>query len=152
MPKLPSKETLFQFCESFVHNRMERVQNNIQDIQDSFASETKRSAGDKHETGRAMLQLEREKLGRQLSEAGKMREILKRTKIKPAHSVVALGSLVQTSKGNYFLAVSAGAYKEKDQLVYCVSAATPIGQILLGKSEADKVVFNGEALEILKIH
>ena len=41
---------------AFIDNRLITVKNTMQEIQESLLSETKSSAGDKHETGRAMLQ------------------------------------------------------------------------------------------------
>ena len=117
----------------------------------SLTSETKSSAGDKHETGRAMLQLEREKLGQQLAEAEKMRQTLSKVPLasKPDH--IGLGSWVETSAAQYFLSISAGEYKEKQDSVYCISAATPIGQLLLGKSLGETITFNGKDIKILKV-
>ena len=65
------KLELYDFCLEFVDNRFQTIQNTIKEIQESLLSETKSSAGDKHETGRAMLQLEREKSGNQLVEIQK---------------------------------------------------------------------------------
>ena len=70
------KQNLYNQCQEFIDNRFETIQNTIKDIQKSLLSETKSSAGDKHETGRAMLQLEREKAGQQLAEIQKIKEIL----------------------------------------------------------------------------
>jgi len=50
------KEHLSEFCQEYVDGRILRIQNSIESIQQSLSSETKSSAGDKHETGRAMLQ------------------------------------------------------------------------------------------------
>ena len=55
------KQELYKLCLEYVENRFQTIQNTIKEIQESLGSETKSSAGDKHETGRAMLQLEREK-------------------------------------------------------------------------------------------
>jgi len=75
------KQKLFDFCEEFINERIDRIESYIREIEGALASETKSSAGDKHETGRAMIQLEREKLGQQLSEAEKMKSILTRIQI-----------------------------------------------------------------------
>ena len=66
------KEVLYASCIDFIEDRLETIQRTINDIQGSLTSETKSSAGDKHETGRAMLQLEREKSGVQLNEIQKV--------------------------------------------------------------------------------
>ena len=50
------KQQLYKKCQDFLNQRLETIQNTILDIQNALQSETKSSAGDKHETGRAMLQ------------------------------------------------------------------------------------------------
>jgi len=60
------KEILFNTCVEFVNKRAKTVASIIRSNQKALTSETKSSAGDKHETGRAMLQLEMEKASLQL--------------------------------------------------------------------------------------
>ena len=145
------KEELHLFCQNFVRERLARIQSNIQGIQEALTSETKSSAGDKHETGRAMLQLEREKLGQQLAEAEKMNQLMSKVSLHTNANTIALGSFVKTSKANYYIAISAGAFKYDGDSVFCISVGTPIGKLLLGKSLGDIVVFNKEELDILEI-
>lgn len=57
------KEELYELCVDFVDSRLSTIQQTIESNQKALTSETKSSAGDKHETGRAMLQLEMEKAG-----------------------------------------------------------------------------------------
>ena len=71
-----TKQKLYKYCLEFIDARLQTVQNQIVEIQNSLLSETKSSSGDKHETGRAMLQLEREKAGQQLAEIQKLNEII----------------------------------------------------------------------------
>ena len=76
LSNLETKENLYLQCVHFVEKRFNTIQNTINEIQESLTSETKSSAGDKHETGRAMLQLEREKAGNQLAEIQKIKDFL----------------------------------------------------------------------------
>mgnify|MGYP000152859284 CR=1 FL=1 len=146
-----TKNKLYEFCKEHVDNRILRIQDDISDIQAALASETKSSAGDKHETGRAMLQLEREKLGQQLKDAEKMALILTRISIAHKARTIVLGSWVKTSKSEYFLAVSAGEFTAGAESIYCISGGTPIGQLLLGKSIGDVISFNNEKIRIKEI-
>ena len=145
------KQQLFDFCNAFAKERIERIHQNIAEIQTSLSSETKSSAGDKHETGRAMLQLEREKLGHQLAEAEKMAAVLARIPLAKPSTTVILGSWVKTSKADYFLAVSAGECIIGANGVFCISAATPMARLLLSKSVGEVVSFRGENIKILEI-
>ena len=145
------KKQLLEQCGDLVGMRLRLLQNSILDIENSLNSETKSSAGDKHETGRAMIQLEREKLGNQLRIVEEQRNILKRIRIDKTNHTVVLGSLVTTTKANYFIAVSVGEISIDGISYYAISLNTPVGQLLLSKQVGETVMFRGEPQEIIKI-
>ena len=145
------KDELFSFCTEFVKSRISRITSSIDEIEESLQSETKSSAGDKHETGRAMIQLEREKLGAQLAEAERMLQIVSRMVKTGVSNKVVLGSLVFTNAGNYYLSVSAGEFKNLELSVFCISAATPIGKLLLGKEVGNQISFRDKNITVLEI-
>ncbi len=145
------KEKAFQFCQQSINDRIKRISLQIGEIQKALQSETKSSAGDKHETGRAMIQLEREKLGQQLLEAEKTKQILSKVNLTKDTTTVGLGSLVKTKKTNYYIAISAGEFKEGSNIIYCISAVTPIGRLLIGKKEKQVFSFKGANIEILEV-
>ncbi|SHG83962.1 3-oxoacyl-ACP synthase [Winogradskyella jejuensis] len=145
------KQNLYNQCQAQLGSRLEVIKNKIADIQNSLQSETKSTAGDKHETGRAMLQLEREKAGQQLAELQKQQELLHKINPKQIHTKVALGSIVKTSSANYFIAVSVGEIKFNNELFFAISAATPIGQLLLSKQVGDSIQFRAQQFTITEI-
>ncbi len=145
------KELLFRFCKDYVRDRISRINIRIDELKASLAEETKSSAGDKHETGRAMIQIERENLGEQLAVAEKMKLVLNKIDIETERSVVAEGSLIFTSSNKYFIAISAGRYEVGKDSIYCISSATPIGRLLLGKSAGEIVALNGHEIKIQEI-
>jgi len=112
-------------------------------LQNSLTSESKSTAGDKHETGRAMIQLEREKLGNQLKQLELQEAVLKKIQTDNKTSLVALGSFVETDKMNYYLSISLGKIKVDNSDVFAISAQSPIGALLLGKKVGDSITFNG---------
>ena len=145
------KRELFKHCEVFVSKRLKTVEEIISSNQNALQSETKSSAGDKHETGRAMLQLEMEKASQQLAGIAIMKQTLAKVNVFKQSETVCLGSVVKTSIANYFIAVSAGQLNALNETYFAVSTASPIGKLLLGKKVSDKIVFNGKTIEILKI-
>lgn len=145
------KQKLYNQCQEFLDHRLATVKSTIQDIQNALQSETKSSAGDKHETGRAMLQLEREKAGQQLAELQKLVEILQKINVESKHQKAALGSIVKTSGSNYFISISAGEIENDGERFFAVSASTPIGKLLLSKIEGDEVAFMQQRFTILNI-
>jgi hypothetical protein len=145
------KQELYNQCLEFIEGRRNTIQNTINDIQESLGSETKSSAGDKHETGRAMLQLEREKAGNQLAEIQKEKELLSKIDISIISKTVRVGSVIYTSQFNYFIAISAGQLRVDKRMFYAISPQTPIGKLLLGKTINDSVVFRNSSFKIVNI-
>ncbi len=137
-----TKQALYEYCTAYTQQRIERIQSRMTSIQESLTSETKSTAGDKHETGRAMLQLEREKTGVQLAEASKIHEILGKIDSSSSATIAKLGSIVYTTQGNYFISISIGQIDLNDTTFFALAANTPLGKLLLGKTAGDTFVFN----------
>ncbi|MDB9732971.1 3-oxoacyl-ACP synthase [Polaribacter sp.] len=143
MLQLKIKEALFEQCEVFVNKRLYNIENVISSNQKALQSETKSSAGDKHETGRAMLQLEIEKAGQQLAGITQMKAVLSKIDISKTSKNACLGSVIITDKARYFLSISAGQLVVVDKSYFAISVASPIGKLLLGKQEKDAISYNG---------
>ncbi|KGL62463.1 3-oxoacyl-ACP synthase [Polaribacter sp. Hel1_85] len=151
MLQIEIKKELFKQCEDFVNNRLQTVEDIISSNRKALHSETKSSAGDKHETGRAMLQLEMEKAGQQLYGITQMKTILAKIDISKTSEVAHLGSLIETNSANYFLSISAGQFTIKGNNYFAISVSSPIGKLLLGKRISDTFVFNGNQIQITNI-
>ena len=145
------KQQLYSKCQEVLNSRLEVIQNSIKDIEDSFYSETKSSAGDKHETGRAMLQLEREKAGNQLAELQNLNKTLQRINVNQIHNKVTLGSIVKTTELNYFISLSVGEIILGNEIYFGISMATPMGKLLLSKSVGDVINFRSKEFTIVDI-
>jgi len=145
------KKELYNTCVEFVKKREETVNQIIVSSQKALTSETKSSAGDKHETGRAMLQLEMEKAGQQLEGIYQMKIVLAKIKLDDASELIKLGSLIVTNQSTYFLAISAGQITISDKNYYAISPSSPIGKLLLGKAKNDDFLFNGKTIIIQEV-
>jgi len=149
MNSLKIKKKLYEACLLFVDEKYNTVTSIIESNKKALFSETKSSAGDKHETGRAMLQLEMEKASQQLAVIIEMKEVLAKIEIQKISEIICLGCLIKTSKANYYLAISVGKITIENTDYYAVSTNSPIGKQLLGKSIGDSIPFNeAEILEI----
>jgi hypothetical protein len=145
---LKTKEVLFKQCEAFLNKRLQTVEAVISSNQKALQSETKSSAGDKHETGRAMLQLEMEKAGQQLAGIMQMKDTLAKLTVLKTSKNACLGSIIVTDKVCYFLSISAGQLVVADKIYFAISISSPMGKLLLGKQENEEVVFNGKIILI----
>jgi len=149
--KLELKKQLYNQCSDFIEHRLLIIKSTINDIQESLDSETKSSAGDKHETGRAMLQIDLEKACNQLSEIQKTKDIFRKIELNKTLETVCLGSVVYTTKSNYFISISAGTISVNNQQFYAIAVDTPIGILLVGKQPGDTIVFRDAQFTISKV-
>lgn len=145
------KHLLLQKCHEYVDNRMANIREALNDAQQAANEETKSSVGDKYNTQRAMMQIERDKHAVQLVEAQKLQRTLHSIKLDKELDTVQLGSLVETDAGNYFIAISMGKVELEGNSFLIISAASPIGQALLDKKRGDQVTFNKKIIRIKKL-
>ncbi|QDO93248.1 3-oxoacyl-ACP synthase [Formosa sediminum] len=145
------KQQLLKHCELFIEKRLANVQHNIAEVQDALTSETKSTAGDKHETGRAMLQLEREKFGVQLSEVNQVKQALSKIDVSKTSHTICLGSAVITDISNYFIAISAGQILVNNIIYFAIAPNTPIGKLLISKQAGEDVSFRNQKFKILNV-
>lgn len=148
---LDIKKKLYEQCQGYLAQRITTAQDAIKAMQSSANDETKSSAGDKYETGRAMMQLEMEKDSAQLAEAVKLKRILDNIKIDKRASVIQPGSLVITDHSNFFIAISVGQVILEDKLYLVVSAESPIGAKLIGLKTEEKLIFANRTYKIEQV-
>jgi len=142
--KIQFKNSLRQWGLAIIEQRIATAREAADNAQQAANQEEKSSAGDKYETGRSMAQLEIEKNTVQLHEFARMKQELERISITVKGEQAQKGSLVYTSLGAYFLALSAGKITIDGEIYFAVSLQSPIGSVLLGAKEKDEIHFNGK--------
>ncbi len=147
----PIKQQLHHLCLTYITERMATSQQAIEAAQRSANEETKSSAGDKYETGRAMAQLEIEKNTTQLAEALRLKQKLEVLAEKNRTETVQSGSLVMTDQGNYYLTIPAGQWVINSKTYFAISVDSPIGMKLLGLKEGSSFTFRAKNYQITKI-
>lgn len=148
---LSLKKMIYGACEARLSERLTALREEMKEAQLASAEETKSSAGDKYETGRAMLEIEKERLSGQLAEARRLYEVLLPLLPTKSHSQVQIGSLVSTSRGIFYITVGLGAITVGDTAYYCISPQSPMGQILSGLSAGDEVPFQEQTVKVLSV-
>ncbi|WP_317048744.1 3-oxoacyl-ACP synthase [Hymenobacter sediminis] len=134
-----------------MQERIEACQAAIQAAQESANSETKSSAGDKYETGRAMAQNERDRNAVQLQQALQLQGEVQRINPELPCDTVRPGALVSTSMGQFYISISAGKLTVEGQDYFAVSAAAPVAVALAGKRAGEQATFNGKPVRIESI-
>ena len=122
-------------------------------LKESLGAESKSSAGDKHETGRAMIHLEQERVQDTVGRLEHMRGILiQRAFQDKAIQRVSPGALVETTGPWVLVGVPLGKVQLPDALVLCVGAEAPLAQQWRGAQPGDQVALGPQKLTIQAIH
>ena len=145
------KESIHKTLRKQLTFRIDEIQNILDDLLLSGSRDAKSSAGDKHETGVAMAQLEQEKLRYQINEFQKMGEIVQKINPSKSNSKIHLGSLVQTDKGWFYISVGLGSLTFKEQVIFAINPEAPFGKVIIGKEKGDSIHFNGVESEIIQV-
>ena len=120
-------------------------------VDESLGGAVKSSAGDKHNTERAHLQLQAEKLGQQFKALDAQRSLLSRVQLDSKSDRIHWGSLVITDQQKYFIAIAAGPIIINDETVFVIAPQSPIGKLLLGKPVGDTLEWNRQNQRIVQI-
>jgi len=141
------KSEIHRCCLENIAEKIQQIKLSITELNRSFEDDNKSSAGDKHETSRAMAQLETEKLHAQLHQYEMQFSVLKKITPGISFSTIQVGSIVKTEKGTFYIAVPLGKVND----VTVISAASPLGKEFIGKKAGDEAVFNGIIYRISEI-
>ena len=142
---------LIEYCTRFIEEQISHVQNAINLAKESAQNEQKSSAGDKHETGKSLMQLEQENHSIHLQKMQNMQRVLPFLQSYIPGGMVKLGSIVETSAGIYYMALGIGKISHTNIDVFIISPSSPIGKLLLEKKAGDVVVFQDRKITINRV-
>ena len=146
------KQQVHRALVSLIDKKIIELEVILNETIEATSSDSKSSAGDKHETGVAMAQLEQEKLSKQLNELLIQKNKIKTLNPEIAHVKIGLGSLVETNNGWYYFSIGYGLITINNESIYTLNPNAPLGQAMLGKVTGDNVIFQSKSIQILNIY
>ena len=147
---LNCKLELNAYCVSIVKKKCDLLEKQITARKQDLETASKSSAGDKHETARAMIHLEQEKLGFQYQQVFKQLKMLSQSDVYRL-STIQSGSLILTDKALIYISVALGKIHFKKQLVYVISPVSPLAQVFLNANATQTLSFQGISYVVLEI-
>lgn len=137
------KEQVYEVCCHLLSNKIRLVQQTLNDLKESASNETKSTAGDKHETALAMLQIEQKNAAAQLENLILQKAVL--DKIIPAVTAgcIANGTLVKTNSGYLFISIPLGKIIVDAIAVIALSPQSPLGIKMMRLNVGQTVIVNG---------
>lgn len=145
------KVVLHQHCIDIAKLKLTELERIGQELKLGLSSETKSTAGDKHEVGRAMVQIQQAQNGKQVAEAQKVLQNLQAINAHQKYHAVETGSLVTTNMGLLYIAVGLGKLMIEGRQVFVIAPTAPLTQALIGNKVGSVVDFNGKAVSISQI-
>ncbi|TAE35209.1 MAG: hypothetical protein EAY66_09565 [Sphingobacteriales bacterium] len=146
------KQLLLSHCQGLVLAKADALKLDIKNTREAANNDTKSSMGDKYETSREMLQQDINRLEQQLAETNLMLFSLRSIKIKTHTLSIDMGTMVNTTLGIFFIAVSIGAINFNQHQVLVISQVSPLGKLLKDKKTGDVFTLNGQVQKILDIY
>jgi transcription elongation GreA/GreB family factor len=145
------KHSLLHACRHYVEQRLATAIEAMNDAQRSANEEGKSSAGDKYETGRAMMQMERDKAAIQVEEALKLKRVLAQINPDVHPDKISLGSVVTTKTFKVYIAVGVGSVNVEGEDFLIIAPLSPLGKVLMGLKTNEQFKFNNQQNSIVKI-
>jgi transcription elongation GreA/GreB family factor len=142
------KAKIIEICKKELNAKKLEISKEIASIRVSMGSDTKSSAGDKYETGREMMNQEKDKMQTQLANINQQLGTLHQINPLVNCESVNFGALVKTSLATYFISISFGRISENGESLFLISALTPLAQLMRGKKAGDKFKWNGKEVLI----
>ena len=128
---------------ALIQEKIAELRQTLDDLKESSSNETKSTAGDKHETALAMLQIEQKNTSQQLKEALDKKILFEQLNLNPSTTAIDRGSLVKTSRGYLFVSLALGKIVFDGITILAISPQSPIGQKLLGLQVNGSATVNG---------
>jgi transcription elongation GreA/GreB family factor len=146
-----TKKQVINICQEHLAEKMAIINNALKQTQASSNDDTKSSAGDKHETSRAMAHIENERLAKQLSLLIQQNESLNKINPEIKNTKIALGSFVKTKNINLFISTGYGKIRTKEIEIYAISSNSPVATNLLGKTIGEEFKMGSNTLVVTEI-
>lgn len=148
-----TKNSVFEALESHLTEAVEEGQSHLASLQEALTSEAKSTAGDKHETGRAMIHQEMRQVNDTLQRSQSALQELKRMqKASVAPSFVASGVLVETTGPWVLVGLPFGKLNLDGALVLGVSSEAPLAKAWHGAKPGEEVRMGPSSFLIQALH
>jgi transcription elongation GreA/GreB family factor len=147
-----TKEDYVNACITVLKEKIKGINDIMNETQSSANSDTKSSAGDKHDTSRAMAHLENERLGRKLKVLENQMETIYSINPESSNSKISLGSIIECEDFTFFISTGLGKLMLKANLMfYAIAIDSPIAINLKSKKIGEIISIGNKTQKIIKI-
>ena len=148
-----TRSQVFEALELHLSAAVKEGDRHLSSLQEALASEAKSTAGDKHETGRAMIHQEMRQVNDTLQRSqSALRELTRMQKSSEPPSRVASGVLVETTGPWVLMGLPLGKLDLEGTMVFGVSSEAPLAKAWIGAKPGDEVRLGPSTFLIKALH
>lgn len=134
-----------------INVKMQEAKSMLDDALSAVANDSKSTAGDKHETSRAMAQIEQENAAKKLAQLKTEKQRIQALEVNEDFNRVEVGAVVETNVMTFYLSLGLGRLEIDSKIIYAIAPGSPIGQAMIGKKIGDTFTINGKEQTIKNI-
>ncbi|WP_396176070.1 hypothetical protein [Flavobacterium sp.] len=142
------KQQIIHHYNHYLNDRINSLREMIVDLTEDSLNDAKGSAGDKHETGLAMMHLEQEKLNKKLLELLDAQNKFLKIDYSIVSQQVILGSLIEANDTFFLMAIALPKIEVDGKSIFGMSPQSPLGELFVGKKVQEIVIFNKVSYKI----
>lgn len=141
------KRQLLEACLAAQQKIASTAESAMKEAQESANGE-KGTMGDKFESFREQLQIDRDMYAKQYEEALQVMAILNKIDASKTNDLVSLGAVVISDFQKLFVSASIGQVKTDEDTYVAISLASPIYKIMAGKKKGETFQFRDKTYKI----
>jgi hypothetical protein len=145
------KQKIQQYFINVLLQKLQYQQQVLADLKETGTNETKSTAGDKHETALAMLQIEQANMRKQMEQTHTQIAILQKLTATNTSNTVLNGSVVKTNTIYFYISAGIGKATIDGQLVIAISPTSPLGIKLMGTTVGTQIIMQQQTYTIQAI-
>jgi len=149
--QLVLKRKLLDSLIAEIDERIASEQFSIDAAQDAARSESKTSSGDMYESDVALMQLEQEKYVEQLDATVELRKKLNTINVSQIYNTVQTGSVINTTLGKFFIAISGEDIEIEDDEYTPISLRSPFGMMIKDAKAGTTIEFREKLISISEV-
>ncbi|MGZ5283939.1 MAG: hypothetical protein ACXWEY_16815 [Bacteroidia bacterium] len=144
------KAKLLKACIEIQQKRVEISRQAMLQAQESANGE-KGMMGDKFESFREQMQIDRDMYARQFDESTQVLQVLRKIDPDKSANIPSLGAIVLTDSQSFFVSASLGQVVTDDKNYIAISSQSPMFQAMAGKKKGEKFTFRDKSFLIKDI-
>lgn len=150
----PIKSEVINAVKNRIIQMLNTVNESLESERSAIQDETKSSAGDKYETQREMIQADIRRSEQQRVEAKNNLETIDH--LFEFQGNIIIGTLVELQSNNQkmllFIGPAVGDIEVSNTKIKTISQASPFGQLLIGKTKGEQIMFNQKSFTIVNCY